>query len=168
MHPEQPWPSPLPPDLVAERQRIRRLAAVADQRADRGRLRRRALVPAAVASGVLVSTGLIGAWARATTPSPSTTAGQSASTAAPAAAALSSEQTFLGELRRTLSADRQAVAGLPKVAASAFATSAAATPATGSGAAPAPAPVATLPPISLPAISAPPPVHATTGASGIP
>lgn len=165
---------PLPPELVAERDRIRRLAADADRRARGGRFRRRALVPAVVASGVLASTGLISAWARATTPSP-TAAVQPQPPATAASVVLSSEQAFLGQLRRTLSADQQAIAGLPQAAAGYFAAGAATTTGTaattgaaGSTPAAAPAPLPALPSISIPAVSAAPPVHATTGASGIP
>lgn len=166
----------LPPDLVAERQRILRLAADADRRADRGRLRRRALLPAAVASGVLAGTGLIGAWARATSPAPAAkSTGQAAASARAAAATTASEQAFLEQLRHALDADRQAIAALPQAAASSLSAASAAPAAPGAspgttGAVPVgatTAPIAALPPISIPAVSAPPTVHATTGASGL-
>ena len=165
---------PLPPELVAERARIARLAADAARRASRGRFRRHALLPAAVASGVIASTGLLSAWARATTPvAPTATHAHTVATVPEA----SSERVFLRQLAQALRADQQAIAGLGQGAASAFSASAVPAGAGPAGTGPAGAgdassagapPLApALPPIPLPAISAPPAVHATTGASGI-
>lgn len=166
--------APLPPELVAERRRIQRLGADAQSLSERRRFRRRALLPAAVVSGVLASTGLVGAWARVTTPAANSTASHSkAASAVPAATGASSEQAFVRQLRRTLAADQQAIAALPQVAASTLSASAGTSAATGPevgapSAAGAPAPIPTLPPISVPAVGAAPPVHASTGASGLP
>lgn len=168
-----------PTELVEERRRLDRFASDVDRRARRGRIRRRALLPAAVASGVLAGTGLLSGWARETTPSPSVARAPAAATKPSA-----SDLAALKQLEQALNADRSAIQALPQsLGATASATTPgspagpqAAGPGTSATAGAGASPVPALPPISVPVISPvsvtsaalAPATHGTTGASGIP
>lgn len=162
----------VPHTLFDERWRVLRAGAAADRRNHGARFRRRALIPAAVASGVLAGTGLLSAWATSSTPASSVTTSPASAAPAPTPAELKT----LAQLQRTLNADRAAIAALPKTlpaagtpAGSTGATTAASSATPASTAAPSAPTVPTLPPLPAINVATPPPAtQGTTGASGLP
>lgn len=165
----------VPHTLFDERWRMLRTGVAADRRNHGARLRRRALIPAAVASGVLAGTGFLSAWATSSTPSSSLTTSPVTAAPSPTRAALAD----LGQLQQTLDAERAAIAALPTVFPAAGTSASGAGAATGVHSAP-PVPTATssgpavptLPPLPAiniaPIASSPPATQGTTGASGLP
>lgn len=168
--PGPPVADAVPPSLFDERWRMLRAGVAADRRNHGARVRRRALIPAAVASGVLAGTGLLSAWAASTTPVSTV----SSPTAPPASAPNRAEIAALAQLRKTLNADRTAIAALPKVIPPTSTASSGTTTPGGAPSAPAQTAAASvpalppLPSISVAAPTPPPATQGTTGASGLP